>query len=807
MNFMKQCPACKSIVKDNLLFCAFDGQTLVTTTEQDQLVGTVLDDKYRLEQIIGIGGMGKVYKATHIYMDNAVAIKILDPKLSSNETALKRFRQEAQASVSIKHPNIVAVTDFGVTKDAGIAYLVMEFLEGMELRARIHQQKQLDFKEIYLIVQQTCAALHTAHSKGVIHRDLKPDNIWLIKSEIGIDRVKVLDFGIAKLKSGPESSKLTELGMVIGTPSYMSPEQCHGEELDAQSDVYSLAVIIYEMLTGHLPFQAVSPMEVALKHTSEAPKPLCTLRSDIPTSLEKVVLRALSKLPGDRQQSALELAKEFMASYKEAGIDTEFASVTTRQLTADWIREIEAQTDKTAMPQSAAGAEEPLDSRGSTGTASLMSVQLPAGETATPALSGDPQPTARLESTRQPATFRPPEIPSEAIAADSLADKSDVSTMLTQAAVEPKMVTVKTRQAARSRSRWVWWTLGGALAIAIIAFLLNTPTTSNKGFNIVIQGAPAGSVIYLNGAPAGVIPQTGNIKLSELEAGKSMEVRIVRDGYEEFKQAITGEEGKEQVLRAQLKPFETAGEINYQGIMVLVPAGQFIMGDDNGLSDEGPAQTIEMPAYYIDKFEVTNAQYKQFCDATGWPYPADTQTNRDYFNNNPYSPLIGVSWFDASSYAQWAGKRLPTEEEWEKAASWDPKAGNKRRWPWGDEPDPGRANFSGMPYPVGSFPDGASAYGVHDMVGNAAEWVNAFYQAYPGNTTPNSNFGNKDRVVRGGSYKNVIADGRTTYRDYQNPNLEERMTNGKEQLTAFGFRCAVSADDPRLLQYLRTRVP
>jgi formylglycine-generating enzyme required for sulfatase activity len=383
----------------------------------------------------------------------------------------------------------------------------------------------------------------------------------------------------------------------------------------------------------------------------------------------------------------------------------------------------------------------------------------------------------------------------------------DVTAVLATPADEPGVVTVKSRQAAPSRTVWIWWALGGAVAITIIALLLSAPRASNKGFTLVIEGAPAGSLLYLNGAPAGVMPRAGNIRLPELEPNKSMEVRVVREGYEEFKQMVTGQEGKEQVLSAQLKPREAAGEIYYQGIMVLIPAGQFVMGDDNGLSDEGPAQTIDMPAYYIDKFEVTNAQYKQFCDATGWPYPTDTQTNRDYFNNNPDSPLIGVSWFDASSYAQWAGKRLPTEEEWEKAASWDPKANRKRKWPWGDDPDPDRANFSGEPYPVGSFPDGASAYGVQDMAGGAAEWVNAFYQAYPGNAAQNPNFGNKYRVVRGGSFKSSIADGRMTFRDYQNPNLEEQMTNGKEQLTAVGFRCAVSADDPRLMQHLRTRVP
>ena len=767
----------------------------------------MLDDKYRLEQIIGIGGMGKVYKATHLYMDNTVAIKILDPRLSSNENALKRFRQEAQASASIKHPNIVGVTDFGVTKDTGIAYLVMEFLEGMELRDRIHEQKQLDYKEIYLIVQQTCAALHTAHSKEIIHRDLKPDNIWLIKSEIGADRVKVIDFGIAKLKSSPGSSKLTEIGTVIGTPSYMSPEQFHGEELGAQSDIYSLGVIIYEMLTGHLPFQGPNPMEVALKHTSEAPKPLRTLRNDIPKPLEKVVLRTLSKLPGNRQQSALELAKEFRASYMEAGIDTQFSVMATGQLTADWIREVEAKTGKTAVPQTAAVSEEPPGPRTTGGTSCLMSEPQPEDKPATAAFSSTHSAAARSEFTPQPAAFEPPAISTEPLAADSSTGEHSATAALGRGAAEAERVIATRRRPSRARPGWVWWALGGALAVGIVALLLLSPTTRSKGFTLVIQGAPPGSMLYLNGAPAGVMPMTGDMRLSQLDADKSTEVRIVRGGYEEFIQTVTGEEGKEQVLSAQLKPREASSEIDYQGVMVLVPAGPFIMGDDNQLSDEGPAQTIDVPAYYIDRFEVTNAQYKQFCDATGWPYPTDTQTNSDYFYNNPDSPLIGVSWFDASSYAQWAGKRLPTEEEWEKAASWDSKTGSKRQWPWGDEADPARANFTGDPYPVGSFPDGASTYGVYDMAGNAAEWVNAFYQPYPGNTTQDSNFGNKYRVVRGGSYKSAIADGRTTFRDYQDPNLEERMTNGKEQLTAVGFRCAISADDPRLVQHLRTRVP
>ena len=145
--------------------------------EADSFIGITIEDKYRIEEKIGEGGMGKVYRATHIHMDHTVAIKILHPHLASDQIAIERFRREARAAAQIQHPNAVAVTDFGVAKDSGIAYLVMEFLEGIELRAKIKKQKQLDYEESFLIVQQTCLALQAAHSKGIIHHDLKPDNI------------------------------------------------------------------------------------------------------------------------------------------------------------------------------------------------------------------------------------------------------------------------------------------------------------------------------------------------------------------------------------------------------------------------------------------------------------------------------------------------------------------------------------------------------------------------------------------------------------------------------------------------------
>ncbi|MEW6208312.1 MAG: bifunctional serine/threonine-protein kinase/formylglycine-generating enzyme family protein [Acidobacteriota bacterium] len=317
---MKQCLTCKKEFKDEVLYCPFDGTLLTASREPDKLVGTTLDHKFRLDEKVGEGGMGKVYRATHVYLNQTVAVKVLHHHLSSDEVALERFRREARAAAQIHHPNAIAVTDFGVTQETGMAYLVMEFLEGVELRQKLYNDKKLGFEEVFHIAQQTCAALEAAHARGIIHRDLKPDNIWLLPSQDGIPRVRVIDFGIAKLRASAEVSQLTKQGMLIGTPFYMSPEQCRGEELDTRSDIYSLGVIIYEMLTGNVPFQSSTPIGVLLKHVNEVPPPMYQSRPDIPASVEEVVLRALKKRSEERQSSAAQLAQELEKAYQVAGL-------------------------------------------------------------------------------------------------------------------------------------------------------------------------------------------------------------------------------------------------------------------------------------------------------------------------------------------------------------------------------------------------------------------------------------------------------------------------------------------------------
>jgi serine/threonine-protein kinase len=256
--------------------------------------------------------MGAVYRGTHVLMDKTVAVKVLRPSLAADEKIVARFSREARAASRISHPNALSVTDFGEAED-GIVFLVMEFLNGRTLKDVIREEGPLPLERVVNIMQQVADALTAAHEQGVVHRDLKSDNIMLMPTAVG-EHAKVLDFGIAKINEpDAPNSELTAPNLVIGTPQYMSPEQCsQAGEIDSRSDIYSLGVILFEMLVGHVPFSGESPTIVMMKHMQDPVPSVLNERDDVPRAIEQIISKALAKVPANRYQKVTELLEDLM---------------------------------------------------------------------------------------------------------------------------------------------------------------------------------------------------------------------------------------------------------------------------------------------------------------------------------------------------------------------------------------------------------------------------------------------------------------------------------------------------------------
>jgi eukaryotic-like serine/threonine-protein kinase len=291
---------------------------------QDPFIGReILNGEFRILEKIGTGGMGSVYKANQVAMNRMVAVKILHPKLTNRRDLVSRFRREARAMSHLSHPNTVKVLLYGELDD-GSLYIVMEYLEGKNLNQIVRAEGPMPVERALPILIQACGALEEAHRAGIVHRDLKPENIFICNQGGLRDFPKVLDFGLAKVterEMRPGSIILTQEGMVFGTPEFMSPEQAQGRILTPASDIYSLAVILYELLTGKLPFNARTPVEFLQLHVTAQPIPLNTRVAGrtFPPGLEELLSRALAKKPEDRFQSAAEFAamlKQFVATSK-----------------------------------------------------------------------------------------------------------------------------------------------------------------------------------------------------------------------------------------------------------------------------------------------------------------------------------------------------------------------------------------------------------------------------------------------------------------------------------------------------------
>jgi len=326
---MKRCPKCNLVMLAQAKFCTGCGASL--RVEEDPNLEQVIKGTYRLKRLLGKGATGRVYLAEQLSLKKQVAVKLLDPFYAEDATAKARFEREALAASRLTHPNSIIVHDFGETSN-GALFLAMEYAKGKSLAEVIAQTGGLQAVRTCEIMMQICSALVEAHDQGVIHRDLKPENIVLVLQRDGRELVKVLDFGIAQIVTGEEANrKITRFGLVCGTPEYMSPEQARSKKLDARTDVYSLGVMLYEALTGTIPFEDISALKVAQMHIHDPPEPFADRRPDlrIPDAVERVCFKALEKKRSQRYQSALEFQQALEDARRHIELNDEATEIVT----------------------------------------------------------------------------------------------------------------------------------------------------------------------------------------------------------------------------------------------------------------------------------------------------------------------------------------------------------------------------------------------------------------------------------------------------------------------------------------------
>ncbi|MEW6730820.1 MAG: bifunctional serine/threonine-protein kinase/formylglycine-generating enzyme family protein [Acidobacteriota bacterium] len=686
---MRYCAQCHNAFADDIEVCPNDGSPLADF-DVNKLIGQTIDSKYQVVALLGLGGMGAVFRARHSFINNDVAIKIIHPRLAMNNEVAERFLREARAAAMIDHPNAIRVTDFG--RAGELLYLVMEFIQGYSLSNLIRKKGYLAPATTASIMSQVCAALDAAHTHHIIHRDLKPDNIMIKQNDLGQQVIKVLDFGIAKMKTADNNSaSITRAGTIVGTLNYMSPEQCRGDEvIDLRSDIYSLGVVAFEMLTGRLPFSAPTPTGLAVKHIIEPPPGLRSIVPDIPERVEKVVLRALEKEPTARYRRAGEFAAELINSVHGGGDSNRTQVLVGSGMPGDPVKgvtrplyELGGNLEQDLPPQ--AGPPTAGYTEANTGMVQRATM------TSATKVQTDEQPATKIKTDEQSAPALPP-IP------------------------QPR------RRAP----------LYAAVAAAVVII--------------------AASVGYF------LIPR---------EAGK-----------------------------VPASPGSQTPSNEFPG-MVLIQSGWLKMGSLEGFDYEQPVHDVWVDPFYLDTNEVTNAEFEKFVNETG--YRTDAEKAGDELNWRAYAtaersnhPVVQISWNDATTYAKWAGKRLPTEAEWEYAA----RGGQiSKKYPWGDEPPQRRANFGqgGQTFEAPNIPTQpirsyeANGYGLYDMVGNVWEWCEDWYDVNYYRNSPERNprgpANGKSRVIRGGSW----------FTDYTKIRVSTRISeipDGYEYDR--GFRCAKS---------------
>jgi len=697
--------------------------------------------------------MGIVYKAHHKFLKTTRAVKTIKLDLIGNDTSfVKRFHQEAMAAAAIGHPNIISVLDYGLLEEK-IPYIVMEFVEGVSLETVIIDKGRFTPAEALEYMQVIASALAAAHKHGIVHRDLKPLNIMIESGGSVREQIRILDFGLAKIKSSDLFGSFVAAKTVgiVGSPAYMAPEQWSGEETDRRGDVYSLGIILFEMLTGDVPFKGSSIPAIMKKHLMAPPPPLATPESGISAEVEKVVHRALEKEPEARMPSV----EEFITELEEAVLHPAPVKPKTRR------RSTAKATTGTRRRKTNPIAADQLDSSGARVSADVNAHVNVSEKAAAPVFaqdastfrSPDPQVQSENDAARvmrtvpMPSTNQPETLPEASEASPRRTEESAASDGNGKGDTPERKVKLPSPPATNQR-------LPGRVVISHQSLVGNF---FKNRFAVPVVAA----VVVL-----------GLIILSAF--------------------VYSRKETGPHTLQSQF-PLAT----NTKREMVLIEGGTFTMGSDNAGKEQKGEHPVTVPSFYLDKYEVTNAEYAEFIKDTGKPAPSlDSAVKDSYWKpwngNHPPSgrerwPVANVSPKDVEAFAAWLSKRdgvvyrLPTEEEWEFAAR---NGSRDSLFPWGNGWEEGRANINEKksPVDVGSFPQGATLTGVQDMVGNVWEWTSSKPRFYDNGRPP---IVRDARVQRGGSFIEKISN-----KDFHNATDRSWFGDENFKFPTIGFRLA-----------------
>lgn len=771
---------------------------------------------YRIIRKINQGGMSTVYLAIQISVGRIVALKVMNPGLTSDPAFSERFQREATIVGQLSHPNIVAIYDIGREQD--LNYIAMDYLPGGSVHDKMING--LTGEEALRVTKEVANALDHAHEKGYIHRDIKPENILFRADNSAV----LSDFGVAKGIVGV--SRMTHVGTVVGTPHYMSPEQTRGQPTDARSDLYSLGVVFFEMLTGALPYQGEDAVTIALKHIS-APIPKLPLQYQ---AYQKILEKFLAKDPAQRFQSGQEVstAIEQLESATRAPYITNSApedlsimalilalfAATSSAIKWRWKRLINVRWSKAAgfhykriSNDSVFGNEiaptvfaariqqqthinSVLFSRHKyifkTFVVVLVAALFWCIFSVTmqskfphklndwpPFLSNAASTTAHLFLSEKPQAAPTVEqiqtVSSQAFTQSSAQESAQTGSAQSDSSVQSESSVAASESSSISSDQASSdQTSSQASSEALPVYALNIKTTPENS-RIRLLNVP-------NKYKDGVELVSGRYRVEVSKSGFKTKTEWIEIKKEPL--TIAFELEPEPVVETE--PKASPGSVNggkNTPALIRIPAGSFTMGDDGNMHT-APAHKVTLnKAFSISKYEITFAEYDAYAQATSKPLPGDNGWGRED------RPVVHVSWEDANAYAQWLSKttgkkfRLPTEAEWEYVA----RAGSANRFWWGDDEKDAKgkancrrgclSNFSGLfgskTAPVGSF--APNAFGVYDTAGNVSEWVQDCYtENYAGANANGSARDDKQcqgRVVRGGSTKDNVQRITTTARD------------------------------------------